>query len=307
MSTTYELYFSTSAIFDINFDGGVVRHAGFYMIEKNTDDVTGEMSAKSYSIDLSSLNDLIIFNFIDGIDANIYNFPNGRFYFPTEKDGEDVSQLYIDRHDVRINKLMSGEAAKNAFEKIRLDAELRDVLYRGNQGINYGIILRNCIGWSTYMSDMFLGSTDIYQGMGWNNGHVGTFVNHSLSGKDDAKNDILDTFNHLISSPEIVISRDMAGMPSWIMNEGSYSLSYTLNGQDYLITDGQGVVNDASDTVILGIKTEQILTNNGSDVSIYTNSENDRITNSGDNVTIETGKGVDRVISTGNGAFVVAA
>ncbi len=304
MSTTYELYFSTSAIFDINFDGGVVRHAGFYMIEKNTDDVTGEMSAKSYSIDLSSLNDLIIFNFIDGIDANIYNFPNGRFYFPTEKDGEDVSQLYIDRHDVRINKLMSGEAAKNAFEKIRLDAELRDVLYRGNQGINYGIILRNCIGWSTYMSDMFLGSTDIYQGMGWNNGHVGTFVNHSLSGKDDAKNDILDTFNHLISSPEIVISRDMAGMPSWIMNEGSYSLSYTLNGQDYLITDGQGVVNDASDTVILGIKTEQILTNNGSDVSIYTNSENDRITNSGDNVTIETGKGVDRVISTGDGGSI---
>ena len=311
MATTYRLYFYTRALQDgdavSSSDWGILRHGAYYLVKETEEN--GEKSYEATLIDLDVSNDQITFHITPTQDVKLYTFADGeKHYFMTSmRDGQDVTEDFLEGHDARCNQIMSGEAAKNAFEKIRLDAELREVLYQGHQGIDYGIILRNCIGWSTYMSNMFLGGTDIYQGTGWNNWHNGWYLNLLASDADKAKNDILDTFNYLISSPEIVISRDMAGMPSWIMNEGSYSLSYTLNGQDYLITDGQGVVNDASDTVILGIKTEQILTNNGSDVSIYTNSENDRITNSGDNVTIETGKGVDRVISTGNGAFVVAA
>ena len=164
MATTYRLYFYTRALQDgdavSSSDWGILRHGAYYLVKETEEN--GEKSYEATLIDLDSSNDQITFHITPTQDVKLYTFADGEeHYFMTSmRDGQDVTEDFLEGHDARCNQIMSGEAAKNAFEKIRLDAELREVLYQGHQGINYGIILRNCIGWSTYMSNMFLGGTD---------------------------------------------------------------------------------------------------------------------------------------------------
>lgn len=170
MATTYRLYFYTRAVrigslnssssssdeTSVN-DFAVLRHGAYYLVKETEEN--GEKSYEATLIDLDESNDQITFHITPTQDVKLYTFADGEeHYFMTSmRDGQDVTEDFLEGHDARCNQIMSGEAAKNAFEKIRLDAELREVLYQGHQGINYGIILRNCIGWSTYMSNMFLG------------------------------------------------------------------------------------------------------------------------------------------------------